>query len=379
MKLRMPLLCLLAFTCACIVRGQPCEDTTQTKSGKFLAIPLVKYSPETRLAFGAVAVYYFRPKGAAPKTRLSSLRIPITYTINQQYKFKLSHEIVLDNNRHIFLGEAAWSRFPLSFYGIGPTAAAADQELYTTQTLLFQWQYLVRMGRGVFVGLSYEGIRSNIEQVQENHGVLRVDGFIPGNTGSFVSGIGAAFRFDKRANVLNPVRGPLIEGRIQTYQNWLGSEYYFTRLAFDFRHYAKLFGRHVLGAQVYAQQIWGDPPFEQMALMGGDEIMRGHMEGRYRDKALLAGQLEYRIPIGRRGWFAGEEKLKAWQRFGLVGFVGIGNVSSSLKNVSVNHLKHSTGLGLRYMVSQKEQVNVRFDVAFGTQNPGFYLGISEAF
>jgi hypothetical protein len=68
-----------------------------------------------------------------------------------------------------------------------------------------------------------------------------------------------------------------------------------------------------------------------------------------------------------------------WERWGMVGFVGIGNVAPSISELGFGLLKSSWGLGLRYAAIPEERLNIRIDFGFGTQNPGFYLNIREAF
>jgi hypothetical protein len=57
-----------------------------------------------------------------------------------------------------------------------------------------------------------------------------------------------------------------------------------------------------------------------LALLGGPETMRGYYMGRYRDKQLLAAQVEWRFSI--------------WWRFIGVGFYGIGDVTNDFHDLS---------------------------------------------
>jgi hypothetical protein len=80
--------------------------------------------------------------------------------------------------------------------------------------------------------------------------------------------------------------------------------------------------KSVLALQAVATMTAGDVPFYMLAQLGGPNVMRGDYEGRYRDRELLAVQLEYRFPI-------------LW-RFGGTAFAGIGMVRRrSLDSASV--------------------------------------------
>ena len=291
----------------------------------------------------------------------------------------MSYEIFLDDNRHIFKGVTEWIKFPLVFWGIGNDTPDSNEEIYTTRTITFDFSYLGKVSPGFFLGARFIRQSSDISDVEDD-GQLIVADLLPGNEGAITSGLGLIARLDKRDNVFNATRGPFLQGDIVSYQSWLGSEYEFTKLLIDFRHYLKTFQeRHVLAFNLIAEQNWGDPTFETMALLGGDQIMRGHYLGRFRDNAYLAAQAEYRLPLGRKYWIDEREKLPFWERWGLVGFVGVGNVAPGISELSFDHLKSSWGVGLRYAAIPKERLNIRVDFGFGTQNPGFYLNIREAF
>ena len=76
----------------------------------------------------------------------------------------------------------------------------------------------------------------------------------------------------------------------------------------------------------------GSSPFYLLPAMGSDEMMRGYYNGRFRDRNLLAGQTELRYRLT--------------DRFGVVGFVGTGEVFHT--TFDFNQLKPDYGGGLRY-------------------------------
>ena len=358
---------------------QPEQDSIKSRNGSFMVLPIITYSPETSLRLGAIGVYFFRGKNAPDGTQLSSIKMPVNYTLNKQVKVRLSYEIFLDDNRHIFKGEAEWIKYPLLFWGIGNDSPDSNEEIYTTRTMTFDFSYLGKVMPGFFLGTRFIRQSSKISEVEED-GLLIQEGLIPGNEGALTSGLGVIARFDRRDNNFNATTGPFIQADLISYQSWLGSEFEFTKLRLDLRHYLPVFqDRHVLAFNLVTEQNWGDPTFETMALLGGDQIMRGHYDGRFRDKAMLAAQMEYRLPLGRKSWIDEREKMPFWERWGLVGFAGLGNVAPGLSELSLDHFKSSLGFGLRYAAIPDERLNIRVDFGFGTQSPGFYLNIRESF
>lgn len=347
------------------------------KSKKY-GIPIISYSPETSLRFGIVGIYLFRTNNKNLDTQLSSLRTPITYTINRQIKLGISYDIFLNENKHIFTGQAEWLSFPLSFWGVGSDTPDEAEELFTTETGNIQFSYFCLLKNSLYIGGQLNYINSVISE-KETGGLLASDGSIPGNNGGASTGLGLSFRYDKRDNYLNASTGPFLEGTITYNRQAFGGDFDYTKLVLDGRHFFKVNGGHILAFQAFSEYNWGSPPFEQMALLGGKTIMRGHYLGRFRDNASGAVQAEYRLPLGRKTWLAGDDKLKFWQRWGLIGFFGLGNVGSTYADLFNGKWKYSMGVGVRVMILPEEQINFRLDFGFGTQTPGFYFNIREAF
>lgn len=345
---------------------------------KFYILPIISASPETSLRIGAAGVFLFRRKGMSPDTQLSSIRVPLSYTLNNQFKAKLNINYYSNGNKHIFNATTQWFNFPLLFYGIGNGTVASDEEIYTTQTLSIELTYLKLIISNVYAGFGYAYLQSDIVKFEEN-GLLAQPGIVPGNTGTISSGFHINFRFDSRDNNLCASSGYYIDVKLANYEPWMGSEYDFTRLDVDFRKYFQPFGKHVLAFQMVLANTWGEPSFETMALLGGKTIMRGHYVGRFRDNSLYAAQVEYRLPVGRSDWIDNREKIPFRERWGIVWFAGVGDVASSFGEVDFGKVKNSIGLGIRYLVLPKERINVRIDVGFGTQYPGLYFNIREAF
>ena len=376
MKIRFCIL-LLLLSLSTFAQAQESALDSIRKSKKY-GIPIISYSPETALRFGLVGIYLFRANNKNLDTQLSTLRTPITYTLNRQIKLALSYDIFLNDNKHIFTGEFGWLRFPLSFWGIGSDTPADAEELFTTETGNIGISYYCLLKNNLYAGALLNWSNSNITE-KNTEGLLADDGPAIGNTGGRSAGLGLGIRYDKRDNYLNASTGPFLEASIIYNRQAFGGDFDYTKLQVDGRHYTKVNGGHILAFQVLTQYNWGNPPFEQMALLGGKTIMRGHYLGRFRDDVLGAAQLEYRLPIGRQNWLADEEKLTFWQRWGLVGFLGLGNVGESYPDLFSGQWKYSIGLGIRILILPEEQINFRLDFGFGTQNPGFYFNIREAF
>jgi len=94
--------------------------------------------------------------------------------------------------------------------------------------------------------------------------------------------------------------------------------------------------------------------------------MRGYREGRYVERNMMAGQVEYR-------------KTFKDSRFGMVAFVGTGDVFNKIDQLKVKNLRPNFGVGLRFLLDKEENLNIRADWGFGDNSNNLYLNIAEAF
>jgi outer membrane translocation and assembly module TamA len=125
-----------------------------------------------------------------------------------------------------------------------------------------------------------------------------------------------------------------------------------------------------LGVDIQEQSLTGSrSPFYLLPQMGSDEMMRGYYQGRYRDRNYVAGQTELRYRVDNR--------------FGVVGFVGAGEVFHSV--FSAAQLKPNYGGGVRYFFDVEKGLAIRLDYGVG-QKPtgekresGFYIALGQSF
>ncbi|WP_245545443.1 BamA/TamA family outer membrane protein [Fluviicola taffensis] len=333
---------------------------------QFLAYPTVAYSPETSLELGISALYVRYAKGDT-NNRLSEINGFAFYTLQNQFGGIIEHAIYSDKNNWFFLGKLKFQSFPLTFYGIG--ANAPNVKLSKVEALQFQLkERLLHKLYGNFYG----GIEFDLHHL----GKVRFNDYDTNNSyekplghqGSTNLGIGAGVLYDNRHNVLNVRHGFFSELAFLYYGPQFGSKYEFSTIYSDIRWFHPIRKRNVLALHAVGQFSMGNPPFNQLALLGGESIMRGYYLGRFRDRNLIAAQAEYRmLPFS----FA--------KRWGATFFASTGFVYNTFSSVESNHLLIAGGAGLRFLLFRKKDVWVRLDVAFTKEGQGFYIFIGEAF
>ncbi len=359
MRTRVAVLLTLAhaLTPASTVRAQ---DAPRERNG-WAFFPLLGYSPETQLIGGAFGARFFREPGSATETRPSSISLIGVYTTRSQMIFELDPEFFVDDERYHFQTRIGYQSFPDLFYGLGNDTREADEELYEQKI----WRFRTRASMRVWDHLGF-GVLADFQHVDVT--ILAADGLLSrqvlGNTGGWSNGLGMLAEWDDRDNHASAYRGAFHQISVTHFDEAWGSAYKFARLEIDLRQYVQLYGAHVLAFQVFGQLHSGDVPFDRLALLGGAHL-RGYYEGRYRDKAMVTAQVEYRFPL--------------FWRFGAVAFAGAGDVAPSLGSFGLDELKWSVGGGLRFALNRPERLNVRVDFGIGLHDRGLYAGIAEAF
>jgi len=193
--------------------------------------------------------------------------------------------------------------------------------------------------------------------------------FPVGAGGSANTGIGLGIVYDDRKNVLNVRKGMFAELAYLEYSKLLFSDIPFRSFQYDIRYFRKGFSnKQVIAFQSNGIVNLGDVPFNQLALMGGESMMRGYYLGRFRDKTMINLQAEYRfLP------------LPFSKTIGAAIFASIGNVAETPGLIELSNTKIAGGAGLKYLVFKSKDVYVRADFAFTNEGNGIYLYIGEAF
>jgi len=339
------------------------QALTKKCKNRVIASPIVFYTPETRLAFGGGGSFVFRLAGCDKKSRPSSISPLLIYTLEKQFKAQVGTALYFKNNNYQLNAEIKLEKYPNKFYGVGSSTREQDEELYTSRSIDLFLSLLKKIGGGFNIGIQYHFMDWEITETEEDGQLAGSD--FSGSDGGALSGVSFVVNRDTRDNIFFPMKGDFFELNTRFYKKFLGSDFNFTTSTLNLRKYFTLFSSHVFAVQSLVRAQSGNVPFMNLASVGGQYIMRGYFEGRFRDKNLLVFQAEYRVPL--------------FWRFGAVGFAGFGNVAEKFNQLNLGKLKPSYGVGLRFLFDKKEKIWLRFDVGFGKDATGFYASIFEAF
>ncbi|GAB4406959.1 MAG: BamA/TamA family outer membrane protein [Bacteroidia bacterium] len=332
---------------------------------RYLFYPTLAYAPETSFEFGLSAVALFYAKNDHLRNRLSEVQLFAFVTLERQYGLWLDHAIYGDGDRWFFLGKNRLQRFPLLYYGIGPDVVEAAPSLVQADYLLIRERVLRRVAPNLFLGFEFDLQDLRGGRFEPPPAVLP-----PGAAGSRNLGLGLGLVYDNRKNVLNTRKGSFAELALLNYSPAWGSDWRFRSWNIDLRHFipTRSDQTQVLALQVLGQFVQGDAPFNQLALLGGEQMMRGYYTGRYRDNNYLAVQAEYRFlpfPFSRR--------------LGAAAFLAMGSVAPRVGDFSLGDTRAAGGVGLRFLLFPPKDIYVRLDMGLTREGPGFYFYTGEAF
>jgi hypothetical protein len=324
--------------------------------------PYIFYSPETEFAVGG-ALILSRRLGENPAVKPSNMMLSGYYSAKGSYDVFLNPEFFLGDDKYYLGITLDYWRFVDKFWGVGNQTVDTGEVGYIRKIILLNVEFDVAVAGPLKVGLNVDFNRTHIEDKQLNP--YLASGEVTGSDGGFTSGFGLVLFADTRNGAFYPTKGGYYKLALLNTFHWMGSQFKFVRWILDLRQYISLTDRMVLAAQFYASGIGGDPPFYFLPALGGDNVERGYYEGRYRDKIYAAIQ--------------GELRLRLTRRWGLVGWIGTGDVSAGLSSFKLAQFKPSFGLGVRFALDPQEILNVRADFARGRETKGMYFNAKEAF
>lgn len=361
---------LTAFLAVVILIGptaiqaqEPDEEPGEQKRIGLIYFPIIFSTPETGFAAGSALGLYYRPRGASADSRPSTITPMFIYTVKKQVMTQLGLDLYLNDGTYHLISALGYLKYPDKFWGIGNDLPESNEEDFTSRRWQLTLDFQRRISPGLNAGVQYE--IGGSEVIETEAGGLLDNPGVPGNDGAKVSGAGFVLNWDTRDNIYYPLTGRWFQLSARFYGEGLGSEHSYSRYNLDLRQYLPIRSAHALAIQAYGLFMTGTPPFELMPRLGGASMMRGYYQGRYSDRNMIAVQAEYRRPI--RG------------RLGAVAFIGLGDVASEFGDFRLGDFKHTFGLGLRFLFSPEEKINLRLDWAWGKDTSGMYINLMEAF
>lgn len=371
-RLTISFVLLLLLTTGSGTADEPTDSLPPKSRSGFTGFPYISYTRETKFVGGIGGLYYFR-LDTLPKTRPSNITASTEYSQRKQFSIGLYPEFYLDGESIVITSTFKYSKYPGFLFGRGNRTTILNKESYTPEGFKIIVNFLANLqGQSIRNGwnlggqldIRFDNIQNADSMAGGMPGLVQTRSII-GSSGGIVSGLGLVVNLDTRDNLFSASHGKYFDTKFILYGSALGSEYSYRKLIVDYRQYMMGWREEdVFTYQAVAGFVSEGAPFYKFSDLGGEYLLRGYFNSRYRDNNALLLQGEYRAPI--------------WWRFGAVGFAGIGDVFSSTNDLSLKTIKLAGGVGIRFAVLPDERANLRFDIGFSKEEMQLYLGFFEA-
>jgi len=335
----------------------PTPPTTTSVWDDWSVIPILFYTPETSVGFGAAVVFSFDPTdGKAP---LSTIGGGVILTAEEQLIFRIEPDIRLDSLiLHSFVRA---QRYPTRFFAAG--AHPGDPgEPFDEASLLASVDARFRIDERVAAGVRCDLLWD--ELLERKPGGVLDSAPVIGKTPYVASGCGPVIAYDTRNDVRLPSRGIYAEARLLGWTGITGESFSALQSDLDLRGFVDLGAGHVLASQFRFRATAGELPFQLLPRLGGSNYLRGWFEGHLLSNNVLLAQLEWRFPV-------------VW-KIGAAVFVSAGEAFRRFDQLSFDGVRVGAGGGLRLLVNKRQSVNVRIDLAYGSDFSA-YVDVLEAF
>jgi hypothetical protein len=274
------------------------------------------------------------------------------YSLRQYEHYQAGVEAGNDATEVQVMGRYRRMRQP-HFWGIGPESREDDRSDYQHDQGIVgaggRWRpsgtpFILAAGvaweRNVVDGHGWDSSRPNTGDVFEGSDLFGLD-----ERTEFVR-FEAGAVMDRTHIEHLQVRGWGIEGRWQYFDGVDDTDASFHRVYGDLRAYVPANDRQLAALRILAEDQLGESglgvPFTHLADLGDERGLRGYSGGRFRDRALLAAQLEWRYEVY---WHPGF----VTQRIEGFLFTDAGVVGPSLDAVEWSDVEATPGIGLRYV------------------------------
>ncbi|GAB4038444.1 BamA/TamA family outer membrane protein [Spirosoma gilvum] len=349
------------------------QDSVAMPVGKVFAwiLPSIGYEPQTRLAAYLGGNLAYR----ATDANVSSIYPILAYTQNKQLIFHTASNLWFPRNRLNLTGDLRVMHYPQLTYGLGGFTNLQNSRLIDYNYVRFYQTVSRLVAPNLYVGGGYSlDYHWAIRPGEATGDPVPIGEYmLDGTTKTVSSGLTINLLYDSRTNMLNPKAGFFANVQLRTNFQLLGSDTNYQSLLVDVRKYINwpVTTPNILAFWSYTNlTLQGTPPYLDLPSTGWDansNVARGYIQGRFRGKNLLYGEVEYRFRLMRNGVLGG------------VAFANAQMISEPITEQFAKLLP-AAGAGLRVKLNKLSGVNFAVDYGIGADGSrSLYFNIGELF
>ncbi len=271
-----------------------------------------------------------------------------------------------------------WKLAEESFFDLGPHSSYSNESCFSMEQTTLEAKtctdltgYLRYSNLEAVIGYQYTNIAKRQDDENPSTTDVYSDTRLPGIHDLVdMAYLNILLSFDTKNRPGNPTRGmdAVVSGAL--YRQVWDDRFGFAKYSLNVQKYIHLFYNRVMVMRL-ACKITNpfknkDIPFYYLSELGREESIRGFVRGRFRDRDVLLGSLEYRYPVWHN-----------WDEHGLDLFIFIdsGQVSAKIiREAALNDFRYGYGLGFR-LWDQKGLI-ARLQAGWSEDGWRLYLGIN---
>ena len=336
------------------------------------------YTPEASFGVGGAVLASFRMNKQDTISQRSFLPAGLNLSINGTIVVAGAGTFFFNENRFRIYMNYGYRNEPSHYYGKGFEKAETIERGDSTTRFhrsyfqlypRFVWEIRPHFYLGGLFDLNYTKV-SDVNPVMEEDPY-----FQQFKRKYFNVGIGGLIQYDTRDDVATPTRGMLLGANFKLFGKYWGGAYNYEIIELEYRQFKNVFRPRSTLAWIAKSQIGlGDIPFTELPTFGSPFDLRGYYMGKYRDKSMAYGIVEYRHMFGSPAKY---KSGNFWAKCGFVAWVGTGTIGET--PFDWNKWKLNFGAGLRFQMQPGK--NFRLDVGKEPGQPGMqvYMNMTEAF
>ena len=336
------------------------------------------YTPEASFGVGGAVLASFRMNKHDTISQRSFLPAGLNLSINGTIVVAGAGTFFFNENRFRIYMNYGYRNEPSHYYGKGFEKAGNLERGDSTTRFhrsyfqlypRFVWEVRPHFYLGGLFDLNYTKV-SDVNPVMEEDPY-----FQQFKRKYFNVGIGGLIQYDTRDDVATPTRGMLLGANFKLFGKYWGGAYNYEIIELEYRQFKNVFRPRSTLAWIAKSQIGlGDIPFTELPTFGSPFDLRGYYMGKYRDKSMAYGIVEYRHMFGSPAKY---KSGNFWAKCGFVAWVGTGTIGET--PFDWNKWKLNFGAGLRFQMQPGK--NFRLDVGKEPGQPGMqvYMNMTEAF
>ena len=336
------------------------------------------YTPEASFGVGGAVLASFRMNKQDTISQRSFLPAGLNLSINGTIVVAGAGTFFFNENRFRIYMNYGHRNEPSHYYGKGFEKAETIERGDSTTRFhrsyfqlypRFVWEIRPHFYLGGLFDLNYTKV-SDVNPVMEKDPY-----FQQFKRKYFNVGIGGLIQYDTRDDVATPTRGMLLGANFKLFGKYLGGAYNYEIIELEYRQFKNIFRPRSTLAWIAKSQIGlGDVPFTELPTFGSPFDLRGYYMGKYRDKSMAYGIVEYRHMFGSPAKY---KSGNFWAKCGFVAWVGTGTIGET--PFDWNKWKLNFGAGLRFQMQPGK--NFRLDIGKEPGQPGMqvYMNMTEAF